>query len=116
MRTIAKYAVCICIGFLAEAAGLLCELGATFVPCGHAPPLPPKFAYVFPLEFIISPHGDAQGFSAALLGITTLMQMPFYGWILGNGWVHKRFLLTLLLLAALHYSLALFGLHQWKFH
>ena len=109
MSTGAKYTICISVGIVAELVALWFAMWASFSGHGHAS-LPGAFSFVFPLTFIISPRADAEGFRATFEGMTSMLQMPVYGWILARGWTHKAFLRTALVLASVHFIAALVGL------
>ena len=80
MKPALKYAVCIFAGAIIEFIGVLLVVGATFTG-EHTAPVPAGFSFVFPYAFVLSPHGDANGFRGWFLIIITFLQMPVYGWI-----------------------------------
>lgn len=107
MRATPKYIICISTGILAEAGIFLLAVMATFTGCGSAP-LPRGFAFVTPYSMVV-PQTHPPVPIAVTVCIITLLQMPFYGWILGNGWVHHRFWKHFFILASVHFLVGFIG-------
>jgi hypothetical protein len=107
----AKYTVGIGLGVVAEMFVFLFAIMLSFSGHGHAS-LPGWFSFVCPLTFIPSedPEGLIAGIIGTISGITSLLQMPIYGWILARGWIRHTFLRNALVLAFVHFILAIVGL------
>jgi hypothetical protein len=103
----AKYTVGIGLGVVAEIIVFFLAIMLSFSGHGHKS-LPGWFSFVCPLTFI--PGEDAEGLIAMISGITSLLQMPIYGWILARGWTRHTFLSNALVLAVVHFILAIVGL------
>jgi hypothetical protein len=109
MSATAKYTICIVVGVVIEFIGVVLVMGATFTG-EHTAPVPIGFSFVFPYAFILSPHGDADGFLGWSLIVITLLQMPIYGGIFAREWVRHRVFRALLVLGCVHLVAALIGI------
>jgi hypothetical protein len=109
MNAGAKYTICLLAGVVIEIIGFGLVFAATFTG-EHTAPVPVGFGLIFPYAFILSPHGDADGFLGWTLIVVTLLQMPVYGGILAREWVRHGILRALLALGCVHLLAALIGI------
>jgi uncharacterized membrane protein YkgB len=102
-----KYGVCISVGVLIELVGLLVVIGSAYNPGGGAR-LPQGCAFVFPYMSLAFLFKEPNAL-AAVVEFASLFQMPFYGWVLGRGWVRCRFWPEIAILGGSHFIVSMFG-------
>ena len=104
MNIAVKYSICIAIGVLTQIVIVFAAIGATFAGCGSAP-LPREFAFITPYYLLLSKN-TTPALIVTTVSIITFLQMPLYGWILADGWAHRRFWIQASILAGIHLVVA----------
>ena len=118
MSTPGKYVICIGIGVLAEIGipflFVILAFALNYIHIEVSRNV--IIAFSFPYFFC----ADLQtGFPLALsvaFFIASLLQWPIYGWILGSGWAHHRFLKYAVILASIHIMAAIVAYCYWSKH
>jgi hypothetical protein len=113
MSAAKKYGLCIGFGVLLQCALFFTEAARVGLFVESTYRLPNRFCFVLPYYMIyFRPSVEMTNVSVGLglVGLLVIMitnlQMPFYGWILASGWVHRRLFRCVIILAIVHITAA----------
>jgi len=113
MSAAKKYGFCIGFGILLQFIIFFVTVATYGLFVDHIPLMPARFAFVCPYYMIyFRPSVEITNVSVGvgLIGLFVIMitnlQMPFYGWIVASGWVHRRLFRCVIILAIVHITAA----------